>query len=237
MLFATPGLIYEGLAERRRPVLQLTPFREASRIALTSIVFSGIAIAALAWLRATHAALMPNPGAFIRLPSAYFAAHYRLVFRTLLLEVIVASAVAVLVSEVRGIRLRGRRSRPHDALWTVLHETTKTPAVPIVELRMKDDTVFRGELAAIDPAGAVADRFLALAPPIDLRASPLVEAERLSPTRWPRVVLRVDQVLEMYVFFGTRSKRHWRDRARVLWSRFRRSDRSTDGPEPSGAET
>ena len=56
LVFVAPGLCFELLRERRRPALEQTAFREASRIALTSLLFSGAALVVVVavvagWLR------------------------------------------------------------------------------------------------------------------------------------------------------------------------------------------
>jgi hypothetical protein len=62
LFLVAPGLVFEIRRERRRPVLEETTFREVSRTALASLVFSVLALAILAWVRAKWPESMPDPG-------------------------------------------------------------------------------------------------------------------------------------------------------------------------------
>lgn len=48
LIFIAPGVLWELLRERHRPPLDGSTFREAARVALMSVVLSGLAIAVVA---------------------------------------------------------------------------------------------------------------------------------------------------------------------------------------------
>src|SRR6476620_7509987 len=75
LAFIAPGLSFELLRERRRPSIEETAFREASRIALTSVLFSGCALVLLGVIRAVHTSWLVDPGAWLVGGNAYAAAH------------------------------------------------------------------------------------------------------------------------------------------------------------------
>jgi Family of unknown function (DUF6338) len=67
-----PGLIYQILREKRRPAVDETAFREASRIALTSLVFTTVATLLMTLLGVVAPGLFPDIAAWITTGKTYF---------------------------------------------------------------------------------------------------------------------------------------------------------------------
>ena len=97
LFLVAPGIVFEMVQERRRPTLEQSPFREASRVALASLLFSLLALLALAALRTWLPASMPDAGRWLRQGGRYFAANYRLVASFLLAELALAVTLAAVV--------------------------------------------------------------------------------------------------------------------------------------------
>jgi hypothetical protein len=82
LFLIAPGAFFVLLRERRRPGRTETALREVSRLVLSSVVLSGIAVAALAAIRTWQPHLMPDPGRWLRDGRGYVDDHYRLIGRT-----------------------------------------------------------------------------------------------------------------------------------------------------------
>lgn len=184
---------------------------------------TGLALAALGAIRAATPSFMPDPELLIREGSEYAAEHYALIARALAIGLFLSCGLAWVAYRVGPAR-QASTSRPHDALWTVFHESTgpnRTPTggwaplrlknaagdgatVPIVEIRMRDDVCYRGQVAAVDPGGARADRMIALACPITMdRGNKRTTIDR----PWQRLILPLEDVAEMHVAFGVHEPR------------------------------
>src|SRR6266545_3205043 len=129
LLLVAPGLLFDLLSQRRRAGSPESTFREVSRVVLSSLAFSGVAFAALVVVRIVHPAWMPDPRRLLEPKGAYARDHYRLIFRTVVLEASLAVAAvwawhAVLAWTQGGATIRRvsawtrvlRRDRPsgHD---------------------------------------------------------------------------------------------------------------------------
>ena len=90
LLLVAPGLLFELLREKRRAVIEETAFREASRIAFSSLMFTIGAVSVLGVIRAAFPELIPDPRRWLVQKGAYLDAHYRLIFRFALIEVLLA---------------------------------------------------------------------------------------------------------------------------------------------------
>lgn len=195
-----PGIVFESARERNLPGLEQSSFREGSRIALSSVVLTGVSIAVLASVRAVAPGLMPSAGQWLGAPHSYVTAHYRLIARTLVLEVGLASCMALIAA--RGLlprQWRCSQSRPHSTISVVLHETATEPSsVPFVQLRTVQGTLFTGIVASHDASGPRNDRQIALRPPLSVHRP---GADTASSLRWPRLVLPVADIAEMHVTY------------------------------------
>jgi len=89
-LLVAPGLLFDLLSERRRVGSPESTFREISRVVLSSLAFSGVAFAVLVILRIVHPSWLPDPRRLLEPKGSYARDHYRLLFRTLVLEVSLA---------------------------------------------------------------------------------------------------------------------------------------------------
>jgi hypothetical protein len=165
------------------------------------VVLTGLSLSVLAAVRAASPGLMPSPGQWLRHPHPYIVEHYRLIIRTLVLEVGLASGLALIAAHVLLPRTwRGTQARPHNTISVVLHETATEPSAPFVQLRTCHGTLFSGLVAAHDHSGPRADRQIALRPPLAVQR-PGDESPHPIPPGWQRVVLPVADVAEMHVAF------------------------------------
>ena len=111
-----PGLVFELLREHRRPQIKESSFREAGRIALTSLLFTLSGLAILSIIRVVWPEQMPDPGRWLREGARYMTENYRLVARALVLQLVLACSAAGLVHIVLSKIRRERAEISHGSL-------------------------------------------------------------------------------------------------------------------------
>ncbi|WP_395156551.1 DUF6338 family protein [Ilumatobacter sp.] len=115
--FVAPGISFELRRERRRQSLSDSAFREASRTALASVVFSLFAIVVLALTRALQPSWVVDVPSWIGNGVSYVADHPRLVLGNFVAFVVLSIASALVVEWVTG-----RRSTPTIRTGTIWYE-------------------------------------------------------------------------------------------------------------------
>jgi len=221
LFLVAPGLVFEIRRERRRPTLEETAFREASRTALASLSFTVLSVSILAVVRALWPWLMPDPGRWLRDPATYVADHYQLVAGFFLAELIIACAVAIGFEKVIG-RKQQATVRP-EPLWHIvfrreLPTQKKKKFQPFARVRLIDDTEYSGFVASVSSDYDAAKRELALEPPVYRRTPNSPAAGHLSDD-WKRIVIRGTEIRDLWVTYKEvkpppRSRRRWWQRRR-----------------------
>jgi Family of unknown function (DUF6338) len=204
MLLIAPGLTFELLWERKRPSQQHSAFREASRVALTSVVFSGLSLTLLSVVRVLKHEWIPDPGAWLRAPESYVASHYRLIGRTLLVELALAIGFAVLASW--WLSRRGSGDIAPVSIWFQVFRT-KTPEgmLPFVKVQVKSGSVYGGVVSGYRTDLPLEDRELVLSPPLSWRPTASEDPQDL-PLDWERVVLAGSEIQVMWVSYIPREE-------------------------------
>ena len=138
-----PGLAFELLREKRRPSLEETAFREASRIALTSLLFTVGSLAVLAIIRRVNNSLVADVAEWIERGNDYVRENLALVSMTLLLELLVALGLVVAVDWFF------RRSAPGHivpgSIWFQLFRRRRPAGTtPWVHIKLVDETEIWG---------------------------------------------------------------------------------------------
>lgn len=195
LALVAPGLYYELRRERRRPAIGGSAFREASRIALASVVFDLAALVVLAIVRAIQPAWMPDLRSWLARPTPYLHAHYALIIWTALTGLALAFGFAWLADRLN--RQRGGNIRPYGIWFQLFREDRPAKAVPWVSLRLTDGAEIAGFLAYYVPADDPALREIALRPNVQgtglkLRQAHDQPVERLD--NWSSIVVRGDQI-------------------------------------------
>lgn len=170
-----PGLVYQLRRERRRPSPRQTVLREASRIALTSLIFTVTALILLRVVSEWWDAL-PDLRAWIGDPRSYVAANVDKIAAFLTLEVVLACAIAVAAERITAGSLD--ETIVEDDVWfTVLRRDVPADAARLwLWVTTDDGTQFKGPLRAYSAGAAAADRELVLG------GQPM---RRLGPTKNP----------------------------------------------------
>jgi len=212
------GLYYELLRERRRPAIGETAFREASRIALASVLFDVAALAVLAIVRVIQPTWIPDLRLWLAHPAAYLRDHYVLIIWVALTGLVLAFGFATLADQLH--RRRSGDMRP-GGIWFQLFRTDRPDnTVPWVSLRLTDGVEIAGFLAyyvpADDPAVVeIALRHNAQGTGLQLRKAEGQQIERLD--EWSDIVVRGDQISYFKVRYlpaapRTSARRRWQFR-------------------------
>jgi hypothetical protein len=140
-----PGLTLDLVLERRRPHRDSTAFREASTIALASLIFTLAATGLLAALRLACPKLVPDAPRWISKGSAYVAGHFGIVSLSIFLEVAIACGLAAAWGWF--ITRKSTASISNVGAWYQILRDERPPGTrPWVHLHLDDETQFWGYL-------------------------------------------------------------------------------------------
>jgi len=201
LVLVAPGLLYEILRERRHPGYSDSAFREASRVAFTSMVFSGSAFASLLLIRLFEPGWFPDPDSFFS-ETDYVSNYFRLVARFLVVQVGLSCAVAGVVSRFITRRTPGNIRRT-SVWWEVFRGDRPAGKVPWVYLQLDGDIVgVQGFLSEYTPEQELENRELSLRGP-KLKVRRKDETGRVGEWKtlsaWNRIVVRGDAIKVMQV--------------------------------------
>lgn len=138
LAFIAPGLAFELLRERRRPFIEETAFREASRIALTSMLFSLGALTVLAVAQYLGATWVVDSGRWLTDGQAYVSTHLGQVTATVLVFVGISLALSLVADWVLRRSAPGRIV-PGSVWFSLFRQHRPDGATPWVHLRLKED--------------------------------------------------------------------------------------------------
>jgi hypothetical protein len=224
-----PGLVYELLREKRRPAITETAFREAARVALTSLIFTGISLALLTIIRLALPLYLPDPGAWLREGANYARRAFWPITLGLAVEVTLACSLAVLTHVVLNKSGIGQARIQSGSIWyhVLRGDRPKAAKNVLLRLRLSDGTRVKGVMRWYTQGEKLDDQELALggaglelAPPEGDFAPIGEQADFL--------VVRGDRIVAMSGVYTTRQRDG-------TWQIYRRNgqtiDRSTPAPE------
>ena len=138
LAFIVPGLAFELLRERRRPFIEETAFREASRISLTSMLFSLGALAILALLQYLGVTWLVDGGRWISEGRAYASSELGRVTATMLAFVGLSLSLSLLTDWLLRRSAPGRIV-PGSVWFSLFRQHRPVGTTPWVHLRLKED--------------------------------------------------------------------------------------------------
>lgn len=143
-MLVAPGLTYQLVLERREPSYEESVFRETSRVALTSLIFSLAAVCLL--VAASKAiAVLPDLGAWYSEGNAYVEDHFLAVVVGLGIQVTLACGLAGGSAFLLTFKSDATLSRKGP--WYVMFRQEKPKGTtPWVHVRMDDETDVWGYL-------------------------------------------------------------------------------------------
>lgn len=158
LALVAPGIVFELLRERRRAGGRETVFREASRVALSSLAFT---VASTAILLAVHAATSKWFGwkVFVDLQALvakpdYAKQNVALIAYSAVAELALACLLALAVDLVLARRRQQTSSVGRQSAWVrVFREDRPKNAVCWVHVMLEDGSSFFGFLRSYDAAG------------------------------------------------------------------------------------
>jgi hypothetical protein len=158
LALVAPGIVFELLREQRRAGPKETVFREASRVALSSLAFT---VASTAILLGVHAAtakwfgwrLFADPTALVAKPD-YVKQNVALVAYSAVAELVLACALAAAFDTALARRRQQPRSLGKQSAWVKVFREDRPPGtVCWVHVMIEDGTSFFGFLRSYDAAG------------------------------------------------------------------------------------
>lgn len=200
LALVAPGVVFELLREKRRQALTDTAFREASRIALTSLVFSVGAFLVLVALDGWWHVL-PDVDLWVRTGNAYLREQYRVVATACLAQLVTACVLAALANRVLTLSGRGRAEIRHGSVWYhVLREDRPPNAVVWLQARLTDGTIVTGYLRHYTPGDKLEDREICLGGRFLHLAKPGAEPADISAD-WAAVTVRGSEIVTLQVVY------------------------------------
>jgi hypothetical protein len=156
-----PGLVFQLRRERHQPRVDESVLREASRIALTSLLFTAVSLAFVVWLSRWWPAL-PNIQLWLESGRAYPRENYLSVSLFLTLEVVIACLLALICERLTRGEVRGELS-PDSVWWKVFRGDFPVSAERVsLWVTTENGTQFRGALRHYTPETQLANREMAL---------------------------------------------------------------------------
>lgn len=196
LLLVAPGLLYDLLATRRRPLANESTFREISRIILASLIFSIVSFSLLLTVGSFIKGWLPDITQLLFHPSVYLPGHYFIAVRALITEGIIAFAL------VGGLHLAQLwrtdvRLRPVSTWTRVLRQELPRGCVPYVEVRLDNGMTYIGRVGHFTADLDSAERELVLVPYLYIQAPGGVLTDM--PHEWQRLIISGDQIQSMTV--------------------------------------
>lgn len=203
-----PGLVYSAIIERRRPREDESAFAEASRVGLTSLVFSLVSIILL-WLlqRYESSALyqhtklsLPDIGRWLAGGNKYAAGNLGKVFFGLTAEVILACILAAAAARLLtwGSRSRFRKDGVYRSVFT---RYAPKDSFPWVYVKLDDQTEFWGYHRLHEDRDGTEARAVVLAGEKLMRRCPGEPQRRKIGEHWDIVVIDSSRIQYMQVIY------------------------------------
>lgn len=161
LTLVAPGIVYQMVIERRLPSTKESAFREASVVALASLVFTLAALIILTLLRTVVPAAILDISLWVRQGNQYLADSLLIVAASLALQVIIACGFAAGAALLQTSKSQALISR--EGAWYKVFLKDRPPGTrPWVHLRLKDKTEFWGELRYYTPEDDAESREIVL---------------------------------------------------------------------------
>ncbi|HLX47242.1 MAG TPA: DUF6338 family protein [Streptosporangiaceae bacterium] len=207
-----PGLVYSAIIERRRPREGESAFAEASRVGLTSLVFSLVSMVLL-WLlqRYESSALykytklsLPNIGLWLAGGNKYAAGNLGKVFFGLAAEVILACILAAAAAWLLTRRPRSR-FRKEGVYRSVFTRYAPKDSFPWVYVKLDDKTEFWGYHRLHEDRDGTEARAIVLAGEKLMRRCPGEQQRQRIGEHWDIVVIDSSKIQFMQVIYQDRA--------------------------------
>jgi hypothetical protein len=232
-----PGLVYQWLRERARPALKESAFREAGRVALTSLIFTSFSLVAWTLLAPYRPGLLANPADWLRGGNQYVVGNSRLVAQTTAF-VVAVSCLAAGLAHSAGERLAGSFGRQvvKASVWyQLLVADVPKGKAPWVGLKLSDDSFAWGYVDYFTVDQEMKDREISLRGP-GLKTEAAGKDTR-EEKKWERLVYRAEDVVWMKVMYlDAKPREGWWRRVKRRLSREESAEGSATEPTETAAD-
>ncbi len=193
LLVVVPGVAFETVPEHFRPTAERSTFKEASAVAVASLVSTFAALVILAAVRAGWPSLLPDPREWFLEGKHYVADNLALIAWFLVALVILATGLAVVGPWVwfRWYRKSRAQINPNTTAWHELFRANVPEGgVPMVRAKATDGSEYIGRVIDYSANILPAERELVLGPPLQRKLPDRDDFEVLPPEgAWARVCL------------------------------------------------
>jgi hypothetical protein len=214
-----PGLVFQMARESRRPSHAETTFRELSRVALTSLIFTLASLALLACWRLAWPGQLIDVRAWLTRGQAYLSNHLVVVSFTLVLEVALACLLAFVAAEVLSRSSRAHIS-PYGIWYKVLRDERPNGTKAWLALHLTDGTELTGLLRHYTEGEVLERQEIAIGGPHMMRLTPDGKLSNIGEN-FDTAVVRGDQILYMVVRYQRKNGELARRRAKTSPKRER----------------
>ena len=200
LLFTAPGFLFQLLADRRRPSVTESAFRDASRVLFSGLIFSMASLGLLAMGQLVGLDAVPDLRLLILQPRADLAENYASLFAFVVLVLSVSLVLAVLC-HVALRRLTVGLIVPRSAWDQVLKESVPPGTRVRVRVKTESGTVVVGDLSSFTAGMVVPDeRELALEQPLWIKARSGTELKRIDK-EWQRHIFSGRNIVSISVAY------------------------------------
>ena len=195
-----PGLVYQLLRERSRASVAETAFREASRVALVSLVLTLATFGVLAVARLIKPTWIADPGRWLRQGNSYFVDNYGLVVRTGVIAITIACLFALAADWIVRQLAPGQGKVSKTSVWfKVLRTDRPKNKVPWIHVHLKSGVDYWGFVGYYSAEMSQLDRELSVTGP-DLQYRAMVGGEKRNlDNNWKAVVIPAHEIEYMRV--------------------------------------
>ena len=167
LALVAPGIVFELRRERRRARHQETAFREASRVALGSLVFTLASLLILTGVQGLFSLaglrLLASPETWLTAGEAYPRDHLTLIVVSAAVELALACALAIGLDVVLARRSHEIASVRQRTAWAeALRIDRPAGTVPWVHVFLESGSSFFGYVRSYTPSGPLGDREIVL---------------------------------------------------------------------------
>jgi len=163
LALVAPGIVFELRRERRRGRHQETAFREASRVALGSLVFTLAAVLLMTAVQAAGAHLFVRPADWLTRGEAYAREHLTLIVVSVAVELAIACALAWGFEALFAHRRGEAATVQQRSAWAQALRTDRPAGSRAwAHAQLENGTSFYGYVRSYTPSGPLTERELVL---------------------------------------------------------------------------
>jgi len=210
LLVVVPGVAFEAVREHFRPTAERSTFKEASAVAVASLVSTFAALVILAAVRAGWPSLLPDPRKWFLEGRIYVADNFALIAGFFVALVVLATGLAIVAPWIwfRWYRKSRAQINPNTTAWHELFRANiPEGGVPMVRAQATDGSEYIGRVIDYSANILPAERELVLGPPLQRKLPDRDDFEALPPEgAWARVCLSGTSIASFWVRYAPKER-------------------------------